>query len=244
MHMTLAESTAVARQLARFLGDTRGVDIVIAPSYTALQAVAEVLKGTGILVAAQNAHWDDQGAYTGEVSPIQLKDAGCRFVLVGHSERRSNFGETDEMVRRKLTGALKRGLSAVLCVGETLEQRRTHKTADVVTAQLEAALAEVVPGSFDRLVVAYEPVWAIGTGQVAAGGQISDVHALIRQRLDKILGPEGAERVRVVYGGSVTTENIAELAAIKELGGVLVGGASLKADGFSAIVKTLEKIKQ
>jgi len=244
MHMTLAESTAVARQLTRLLGDTRRVEIVIAPSYTALPAVAEVLKGTGILLAAQNAHWDDQGAYTGEVSAIQLKDAGCRFVLVGHSERRSIFGETDEVVGRKLTGVLKRGLSAVLCVGETPEQRRTHRTTDVVTAQLEAALAETAPGPFDRLVVAYEPVWAIGTGQVATAGQISEVHELIRQRLEKILGPEGAEAVRVVYGGSVTTENIAELAVIKELDGVLVGGASLKADGFAAIVKTLEKMKR
>ncbi|MBI3596030.1 MAG: triose-phosphate isomerase [Nitrospirae bacterium] len=243
MHMTLAEATAAARQLSELLGDARLVEIVIAPTYTALQAVGEVLKGTGILLAAQNVHWDDQGAYTGEVSPIQLKDAGCRVVLIGHSERRTIFGETDEMVRRKLIAALREGLSAVVCVGETLEQRRTGQTAAVVRAQLEKGLADATNGLFDRLLIAYEPIWAIGTGQVATAAQISEVHALIRQHLAKILGPDSAEAIRVIYGGSVTPGNIADLAAIKDLDGVLVGGASLKPDGFAAIVKTLEKAR-
>jgi triosephosphate isomerase len=244
MHMTLAEATTAARRLSELLGDTRQVEIVIAPSYTALQAVAEVLEGTGILLAAQNVHWDNQGAYTGEVSAIQVKDAGCRFVLIGHSERRMLFGETDETVCRKVIAALRQGLSIVLCVGETLEQRRMGQTAGVVMAQLEKGLADATHGPFDRLAIAYEPVWAIGTGQMATTAQVSEVHALIRQHLAKISGPDSPEAIRVLYGGSVTPQNIGDLAGIKDLDGVLVGGASLKADGFSAIVKTLEKVKK
>jgi triosephosphate isomerase len=244
MHMTLAEATTAARRLSELLGHGRHVEIVIAPGYTALQAVGKILEGTGILLAAQNVHWEDQGAYTGEVSAIQLKDVGCRFVLIGHSERRTLFGETDETVNRKLISAWKQGLSAVLCVGESLEQRRIGQTATVVMAQLEKGLANATPGSFDRLLIAYEPIWAIGTGQVATPAQASEVHALIRQQLAKILGPDSAEAIRVLYGGSVTPQNIGDLAGIKDLDGVLVGGASLKPDGFSAIVKTLEKVKR
>jgi triosephosphate isomerase len=244
MHMTLAEATTAARRLSELLGDARLVEIVIAPSYTALQAVGEVLEGTGILIAAQNVHWDNQGAYTGEVSAIQVKDAGCRFVLIGHSERRMLFGETDETVSRKVIAALRQGLSIVLCVGETLEQRRMGQTVAVVMAQLEKGLADATQGPFDRLAIAYEPIWAIGTGQVATTVQVSEVHALIRQHLAKISGPDSAEAIRVLYGGSVTPQNIGDLAGIKDLDGVLVGGASLKADGFAAIVKTLEKVKK
>jgi len=243
MQMSLTESTAVARQLVKQLGDRRNVEIVIAPSYTALQAVGEVLTGTDLLLAAQNVHWDDRGAYTGEVSAVQLKEAGCRFVLIGHSERRTLFGETDEMVGRKRVAALKQGLNAVVCVGETSDQRRAAQTASVVTAQIGKGLEGATEGSLDRLLIAYEPIWAIGTGQVATVVQISEVHALIRRELAKILGTDSAEAVRVIYGGSVTTVNIADLAMIEHLDGVLVGGASLKADGFAAIVKTLEKIK-
>jgi len=244
MHMTLAEATTAARRLSELLGDAHQVEIVIAPSFTALQAVGEVLEGTGILLAAQNVHWEDQGAYTGEVSAIQLKDAGCRFVLIGHSERRTLFGETDETVNRKLIAALKQGLNAVLCVGETLEQRRIGQTATVVMAQLEKGLANAIQWPFDRLAIAYEPIWAIGTGQVATATQVSEVHVLIRQQLAEILGPDSAEAVRVIYGGSVTPQNIGDLAGIKDLDGVLVGGASLKPDGFAAIAKTLEKVKR
>ena len=244
MHMTLAEAATTARRLAELLGGARRVEVVIAPSYTALHAVGEALKGTGILLAAQNVHWDDEGAYTGEVSAIQLKDAGCRFVIIGHSERRTLFGETDETVNRKLIAVLKQGLSAVLCVGETLEQRRIGQTAAVVMTQLEKGLANVTQGPFDRLAIAYEPIWAIGTGQVATPAQVSEVHALIRQQLAKILGPDSAEAVRVLYGGSVTPQNIGDLVGIKDLDGVLVGGASLKPDGFATIVKTLEKVQR
>jgi triosephosphate isomerase len=244
MHMTVAESAAVAQRLAGLLGDLRQVEVVIAPSYTSLQAVGEVLKETGLLLASQNVHWEDKGAFTGEVSALQIKDTGCRFVLIGHSERRSIFGETDEMVRRKLSAALNQGLNTVLCVGETLDQRRAGRTTGVVSGQLKKDLADLAEGPSDRILIAYEPLWAIGTGQSATAGQISEVHEMIRRDLAGIFGAGPAEAVRVLYGGSVTTENIADLAAIKNLDGVLVGGASLKPDSFAAIVKTLEKVKK
>jgi triosephosphate isomerase len=244
MHMTVAESAAAAKRLSGLLGDLPQVEVVIAPSYTALQVVGEVLRGTGLLLASQNVHWEEKGAFTGEVSVAQIKDAGCRFVLIGHSERRLIFGETDERVGRKLSAALKQDLNAVLCVGETVEQRRAGQTAAVVREQLKKDLAGVTQGPSERILIAYEPVWAIGTGQVATAAQISDVHEMIRRTLAEILGPGPAEAVRVLYGGSVTPDNIADLAAIKNLDGVLVGGASLKADGFAAIVKTLEKMKR
>ncbi|HEY5594423.1 MAG TPA: triose-phosphate isomerase [Nitrospiria bacterium] len=244
MHMTVAESAAAAERLSGLLGDIRHVEIVIAPSYTALQAVGETLKGTGLLLAAQNVHWEEKGAFTGEVSAAQLKDTGCRFVLIGHSERRLIFGETDENVKRKLAAALKHGLKAVLCVGETVEQRRAGQTAAVVRDQLEKDLADATQGPTERILIAYEPVWAIGTGRVATAAQISEVHEIIRQALDKIFGSDSGGAIRVLYGGSVTPDNIADLAAIQNLDGVLVGGASLKPDGFAAIVKTLEKVKR
>ena len=242
--MTAAESANAARRLAGLLGDPRQVEVVIAPSYTALQAVGEALKETGLLLASQNVHWEEKGAFTGEISAVQIKDAGCRFVLVGHSERRLIFGETDDMVRRKAAAALKQGLSAVLCVGETLEQHRSGQTAAVVREQMKKDLADMTAGPSGRVLVAYEPVWAIGTGRVATAGQISEVHEMIRKTLSEIFGPKPAETVRVLYGGSVTPDNIADLAAIENLDGVLVGGASLKPDGFAAIIKTLEKVKK
>lgn len=244
MHMTVAESAAAAERLSGLLGDIRHVEIVIAPSYTALQAVGEVLKETGLLLASQNIHWEEKGAFTGEVSATQIKDTGCRFVLIGHSERRLIFGETDEMVRRKSAAALKQGLNAVLCVGETLDQYRAGQTAAVVREQLKKDLTDVTKGLSERILIAYEPVWAIGTGQVATAAQISEVHEMIRGTLSEIFGPEPAGAVRVLYGGSVTPDNIADLATIKNLDGVLVGGASLKPDGFAAIVKILEKVKK
>lgn len=243
MHLTLSDARGAARRLSELVGDAGAVEVVIAPSFPLLQTVGDVLRGTGILLAAQNVHWEDQGAYTGEVSPVQLRDAGCRFILIGHSERRTLFGETDEMVRRKVIAVLRQELRPILCVGETLEQRRAGQTAAVVTAQLEKGLADGSSGPFERLAIAYEPIWAIGTGQVATPSQISDVHGLIRQQLGRILGPDSAEAVRVLYGGSVTSQNMADLAGIKDLDGVLVGGASLKADGFAAIIKSLGKVK-
>jgi triosephosphate isomerase (TIM) len=242
MHMTVSESTAVARQLGGLLGDVRHVEIIIAPTYTALQAVGETLKESGIRLAAQNVHWEEEGAFTGEVSAAQLEDVGCTYVLIGHSERRHIFGETDDMLRRKLATALKKHLNAIYCVGETLEQRRSGRTAAVVRNQL-GALEEAAKGPSDGILVAYEPVWAIGTGQVATADQIAEVHDTIRHNLADIFGSGSAEAIRILYGGSVTPENVAGLASIRNLDGVLVGGASLNADRFAAIVKSLEKMK-
>ncbi|MBI3810999.1 MAG: triose-phosphate isomerase [Nitrospirae bacterium] len=244
MHLTVSESAAVAQRLAGLLGDPRRVEVVIAPSYTALQSVGGVLKETGLLLASQNVHWEEKGAFTGEVSATQIKDTGCRFVLIGHSERRVVFGETDEMVRRKLAAALKQGLNTVLCVGETLEQHQSGQTVAVVRDQLKKDLADLTDGPSGKIIIAYEPVWAIGTGRVATAAQISEIHEMIRGTLSEIFGPASAEAVRVLYGGSVTPDNIADLATIENLDGVLVGGASLKPDGFATIVKTLEKVKR
>lgn len=242
MHMTVSESTAVARKLGGMLGDVRQVEIIIAPTYTALQAVGEALKETGIRLAAQNVHWEETGAFTGEVAAAQLKDVGCTYVLIGHSERRHIFGETDEMLKRKLAAVMKKDLDAIFCVGETLEQRRSGRTAAVVRTQL-GALEEAAKGPSDGILVAYEPVWAIGTGQVATADQIAEVHEMIRHGLAEILGSGSAELIRILYGGSVTPENVAGLASIRNLDGVLVGGASLDAGRFAAIVKSLEKMK-
>ncbi|MEK6684096.1 MAG: triose-phosphate isomerase [Nitrospirota bacterium] len=244
MHMTAAESAAAAERLSELLGDVRHVEIVIAPSYTSLKVVGDVLRGTGLWLAAQNVHWEEKGAFTGEISAAQLKDIGCRFVLIGHSERRLIFGETDESVKRKAAAALKQGLSAVLCVGETLEQRRAGQTAAVVRNQLEKDTADVTQEPSERILIAYEPVWAIGTGRAATAAQISEVHEMIRHELDKIFGPDSGGAIRILYGGSVTPDTMADLAAVQNLDGVLVGGASLEPDGFAAIVKTLEKIKR
>lgn len=244
MHKTVAESVVIARRLSKTLNDIQGVEIVIAPSFTALKPVGEVLKGTHLRLAAQNVHWEEQGMFTGEVSPVQLSDLGCWMVLIGHSERRRLFGETDEMVRRKLIGAMGQGLHPLLCVGETIEQRKADRTAGILREQLAKSFRGVTTDAASRINVAYEPVWAIGVGQVATPMQISEAHGLIRQELGKLFGDESAEGIRVLYGGSVTSENMADLASIKALDGVLVGGASLQADRFATIVKTLAKAKQ
>ncbi|MBI3609271.1 MAG: triose-phosphate isomerase [Nitrospirae bacterium] len=244
MHKTVAESAAAARRLSRLLSGIRRLEVVIAPSCTALQSVGATLKGTRLRLAAQNLHWENEGAFTGEVSPVQLKEVGCRYVLIGHSERRRLFGETDNVAGRKVSSALRQGLNVIFCIGETLEQRRADQTAAVVREQLEKGLADVTGGSSDRIAIAYEPVWAIGTGQTAAALQISGAHEMIRRQLTEIFGPDSSEAIRVLYGGSVTSDNIAELAGIKNLDGVLVGGASLQTDGFAAIVKILDKMKR
>jgi triosephosphate isomerase (TIM) len=243
MHRTVDESTAAVRELLELLGAVRDIEVAVAPSYTALRAVGEVLRGTEIRLAAQNAHWEESGAFTGEVSAAQLKDAGCRLVLIGHSERRHIFGESDEMVKRKLAGVLKQGLDVVLCVGETLEQRLEGRTSAVVQAQMREGLGDPGGKISGRILMAYEPVWAIGTGQVATAEQISEVLGMIRREFEKRFGSAPAESVRILYGGSVTPDNIAELSGVGELDGVLVGGASLSAPRFTSIIKGLGKGK-
>ncbi|MFA5162269.1 MAG: triose-phosphate isomerase [Elusimicrobiales bacterium] len=239
MHNTIDESAALAKALAG--GASADAQTLVAPSFTALNAVARAVKGTGILVAAQDCCWEDKGAFTGAVSPAQIKDAGATHVIIGHSERRAIFGDTDGIVNRKIAAALRHGLVPVFCVGETLEERESGKTEKVLETQLEGGLKGFSAAQLSELVIAYEPVWAIGTGKTATPQQAQDAHLFIRGKVSALLGADFAKKVRILYGGSVKPENIDELMDRPDLDGALVGGASLKADGFLRIMNFRRK---
>jgi len=240
LHNTVEESTALARSILHKLPREVAADIYVAPVFTAIYAVREALGETArVNVAAQNCSVHDMGAFTGEVSPALLKEAGCDAVIVGHSERRHVFGETDEQVRRKVGATLSHGLMPIVCVGETLEQREADQTESVVLGQLDAALEGLDASGVRRLVIAYEPVWAIGTGRTAKPEDAQAVHAAIRARIAERHGGAVAERIRIVYGGSVKPKNAAELLAQEDIDGALVGGASLDAESFSGIIEAL-----
>jgi triosephosphate isomerase len=232
MHKTVGETREFLASFLPMAKDAADVDIVIAPPFTALSAAAEAMKGGNVQLSAQDVFWEEKGAYTGEVAPGMLLDAGCRHVIVGHSERRQHFFEDDVAVNRKIRAAKKAGLAVIFCVGETLEERETGRTFEVIKREVEAGLTEVDP---DNLVVAYEPIWAIGTGKTATPEQAQEVHAFIRKILGNLFG-QNAEGIRILYGGSVTPQNVDSLMACKDVNGALVGGASLKPDSFSKIV--------
>ncbi|MGF1508329.1 MAG: triose-phosphate isomerase [Myxococcota bacterium] len=236
MNRTPTEAGALASSIIEALGDFGGVQVAVGPPFVALDRVANALGQSGILLAAQDVHWEDDGAFTGAVSTRMLEDLCVSFVIVGHSERRTLFGETDEECRKKVDKVLASGLNVILCVGETLEQREANQTLEVVGRQLQTGLAGVNPDQLAHVVVAYEPVWAIGTGRTATPDQAQEVHAFIRSRLAEGYGSAG-EAVRIQYGGSVKPDNAAELFAQPDIDGGLIGGASLKADAFAAIVK-------
>jgi triosephosphate isomerase (TIM) len=238
MHKTRAEAGELVRDLARRLAGTGpgAVLVAVAPPFTALAAVREALAGTAIELAAQNVHWEKQGAFTGEVSAPMLADAGCHHAIVGHSERRQLFGETDETVRRKVGALLAAGVRPIVCVGELLSEREAGRTLEVVGRQVRAALAGLSAEAILALTLAYEPVWAIGTGRTATAAQAQEVHAAIRAILGELAGP-AADQVRIQYGGSVKPENAAELMSQPDVDGALVGGAALKADDFVQIVR-------
>ncbi len=236
MHGTPREAAALATALRGALPGVKGREVLVAPAFTALPVVAEILRGSGILLAAQNLHWEDRGAFTGEVSAPMLVDVGCSHVIIGHSERRQFFGDTDEWVARKVRAALRHGLSPIVCVGETDDEREAGATLRVVERQLRGGLAGLTPTEASRIVVAYEPVWAIGTGKVATPAQAQAVHAAIRQMLADIASPAVAADLRILYGGSVKPDNIDALMREPDLDGALVGGASLKAEDFARIV--------
>ena len=237
MHKTTGEARDLVRALAPLVADAAGkVQVAVAPPFTALAAVAEAIRGTPIELAAQNVHWEAQGAFTGEISPAMLADVGVKHVIIGHSERRQLFGETDAGVHRKAAAVLKAGLLPIVCVGETLEEREGGRTLDVVSRQVKGALDGLAAADVARLTIAYEPVWAIGTGKTATTAQAQEVHAAIRRLLASMVAGS-AERVRIQYGGSVKPDNAAELMAQLDVDGALVGGASLKAPDFSQIVK-------
>lgn len=235
LHNTVRDSVALAQAIAS--GMTPGeVDVVIAPVFTSLAMVASCLsEAPHVSLAAQDVHWDDKGAFTGEVSAPLLRDVGCRYVIVGHSERRQFFGETDERVRRKVDAVFRAELIPIACVGETLEEREAGRTLEVVLGQLDA-IAKDLP-TLAQIVIAYEPVWAIGTGRVAKAEDAQAVHAAIRERLAVHGGAETADAIRVLYGGSVKADNAKGLFAQDDIDGALVGGASLDAASFLAIIE-------
>jgi triosephosphate isomerase len=211
------------------------VEIVICPPFTSLYAAAEKLVGTNVKLGAQNMHWEEKGAFTGEVSPLMLKELPCDYVIIGHSERRQYFAETDETVNNKIKSALKHELAPIVCVGETLEQREEGITIDFVMGQVEKALKGIEAEEAKKIVFAYEPIWAIGTGKTASAADAQEVIGAIRNKISELYNKEVAEAVRILYGGSVKPENIKELMAEADIDGALVGGASLKAESFYAI---------
>ena len=236
MYKTTGESAAFVKEFLPLVGGVTRVEIVLAPPFPSLGVVASLTAGTNVGVASQNVHFAPEGAYTGEVSPAMVKDAGARYAIIGHSERRQYFAETDDSVNRKVKAALAAGLVPIACVGETLAEREAGRTFEVTGRQLRAGLDGIGAAERGRVVVAYEPIWAIGTGKTATPGQAQEVHAHLRGILKELWG-SGGEAVRILYGGSVKPENIADLMAMADIDGALVGGASLKADAFARIVK-------
>jgi len=236
MHLTRSEAGELAGRLVEACDGLTDREVMIAPPFTALETVARAVAGSAIRLAAQNVHWADKGAFTGEISAAMLLDLGCRLALVGHSERRQLFGESDAMINRRLRGALAAGLVPVLCIGETLEEREAERAPAVLTAQLERGLAGVRLDNPDRLVIAYEPVWAIGTGRTASEEQAQAAHIHIRQELFRLTEKNVAAHMRILYGGSVKPDNIDILMRQPDIDGVLVGGAALAAESFARII--------
>jgi triosephosphate isomerase len=237
MYKTVTEAVEFVRGLKEALAGIQGVEVAVCPPFTALYAVARELQGTGMALGAQNMYQAEEGAYTGEVSPIMLKEIGCRYVILGHSERRQYFGESDEVINAKVKLALKHGLTPIVCVGEHLKDREAGNTEKVVGEQVRRSLAGLSAAELAGLVVAYEPVWAIGTGRTASPEDAQQVNAFIRSLLAEMGGREAARQVRIQYGGSVKPDNAAELLGQPDIDGALVGGASLKVESFAAIVR-------
>ena len=241
LNKTSHEAMVLVEELKREILDIEGVDIVVCPPFTALDEISDIVTDTNIALGAQNVFWLDSGAFTGEVSAPMLKDLGVKYVIIGHSERRQFFGETNETVNKRIRAALAHGLIPIVCVGENLAERESNKTFDIIKNHCEGSLANLTSDEMKKIVLAYEPVWAIGTGKTATPEQAQEVHAYIRQLLSKLFGADVAQSVRIQYGGSVTPENISILIAKADIDGALVGGASLKAPSFAAIIKSARK---
>lgn len=236
MNNTAAESIALAKDVVRLLANIKGVDVVLCPPFTALAAVGGVISGTNIGLGAQNMHWEKRGAFTGEVSAAMLRDMYCHYVILGHSERRALFGETDEIVNRKLKAALQANLHPIVCLGETLEQRQAGKMEETIRKQFQTSLRDLDAAGFNNLIIAYEPVWAIGTGMTATPQQAQEVHQLIRRLALSQADEKTVASIRILYGGSVKPANAAELFSQPDIDGGLIGGAALEAEAFAAIV--------
>lgn len=236
MFKTVQEAVVFVKELKSALKDVTDVEVVVGPPFTALHAVAEAARNTNIGIAAQDLYWEREGAFTGEISPVMVKEAGAEYAIVGHSERRRLFGETDAIVNRKVGAAIGANLTPIMCVGETLEEREASQTFAVLDRQIKDGLDRITTEQLAELVVAYEPVWAIGTGRNASAAQAGEAHAHIRMRLRQWFGGDAADRCHVIYGGSVKPDNIRELIAEPDVDGALVGGASLDVRSFRAIV--------
>lgn len=236
MNKSIQDTENFVRELVPLVSDVSGTEIVICPPFISIPALRGALSGSGIKVGAQNLFWEMKGAYTGEISPLMLADAGCNYVILGHSERRQIMGENDTIINRKVRAALDAGIIPILCVGETLQERENHMAREVVKDQLIRNLKDIsfAPGG---LVIAYEPVWAIGTGVNASSDDAQDMVGFIRNCLARLYQREQAESIRILYGGSVKPENIAEFMAEEDVDGALVGGASLQAESFAGIVR-------
>ncbi|MCK4810527.1 MAG: triose-phosphate isomerase [Candidatus Omnitrophica bacterium] len=237
MHKTINEAVELVSALKRELFDFNQADIVVCPPFTALDNVHEIIMDTNIKLGAQNLFYQKQGAFTGEVSPAMIKDCGCEYAIIGHSERRKYFGETDTMVNKRIQVALEEGFTPIFCVGETLEERENNKTIEVIDIQLKGGLENMKEEDILKIVIAYEPVWAIGTGKTATPRQAEEVHMFIRKWIEEHYSSSCASMLRILYGGSVKAENIKDLMKQENIDGALVGGASLNADAFVSIVK-------
>jgi triosephosphate isomerase len=236
MFKTCTEAVEAAGQLAKLTSDVTETDIMIAPTYTSLALVSEKVKGSNVNIGAQNLFWESQGAYTGEISAEMIVSTGCSHVIIGHSERRQYFGETDESVNKKINAAIKAKLVPVMCIGETGSERDKDQTFSVLDKQIKMGLEGFLSEDLKYLIIAYEPVWAIGTGKTATSGQAQEVHHFLRSLLKKNFGKNLAGSIRILYGGSVKPDNIAELMSMPDIDGALVGGASLDPETFSKIV--------
>ncbi len=237
MYKTISEAIELASGLKRSLYNIENPEIIICPPFSCLDQVSEITAESNIKLGAQNMHWQEEGAYTGEVSPTMIKDIGCKYVVLGHSERRQYFSETNEIVNLKVKSALKNGLTPIVCVGEKLEERKNNKTFDVVKDHVKNSLKDLASEDLQKVVIAYEPVWAIGTGLTAKPEQAQEVHSFIRKLLTEMSSIEIANEITIQYGGSVKPDNIEDLMKQQDIDGALVGGASLKVDSFTEIIK-------
>jgi len=241
MNTNLVQAIKLVEEMRDPLHNTEGVEMVLCPPFVSLSAIGELIRGSSIKLGAQNMHFEEKGAFTGEVSPLMLAGL-CEYVILGHSERRQYFGETDDKVNKKVQAALRAGLRPILCVGERLEENEAGRTEEVVTKQVQAALEGI--DAAHELVVAYEPIWAIGTGKAATGEQANTTIGFIRHIVAQLYGEQFAQAIRIQYGGSVTSANIGELVSLPEIDGALVGGASLRASEFASIVQQTSAVRQ
>lgn len=236
MHKTIPEAVAMVQELKEKISDVKDIDVLICPTFTALYSLSSQTKGSNIKIGAQNLFWEPKGAFTGEISADMIVDAGCSYVIIGHSERRQYFGETDETVNKKVKAALKAGLIPIICVGETLQERETDVTFKVIERQVRDGIKDLTSEQSSKIVIAYEPVWAIGTGKTASPEQAQEVHCFIRKVYSEMYSA-ASDAIRILYGGSVKPDNVSELMKKQDIDGGLVGGASLEASSFEKLIK-------